>query len=381
MSASLNIGRPFGIDIKIHWSFWLVILWAGNEGLRWSERWQGALFAILAILLFFGCVLLHELGHVWAAKRFGVEVEGIVLLPVGGLAKIRNMPGKAWQEFVIALAGPLANCLTALLLLVVLLLVWGPGLVTGVTGYTRTVIPSLMDSIFEGGSALSLVVFLILINALLAVFNLLPAFPMDGGRIFRAILASVLPYQRATRIAVRTGQAFALLIIFFTLTPYFGLQSPGAVFISTFILVGATYEDKIVQARFHLTRLRVADVMSVANIAPISPEERLGTIMERVFKAPQFDLPVMLQDGLAGMLRRDDLLLALRRGQAHLSVSDIMRTDYPAVLPTDTLQIVQHHMLTSKFTTLPVLHNGALVGLVNIRDVNGASASVAGVSG
>jgi Zn-dependent protease len=374
MGASLNIGKPFGIEIKIHWSFWLVVFWAGSEGVRWSGRWQGVLFAILAILLFFAGVLLHELGHALAAKALNVEVRGITLLPVGGMAKIQNMPEHGWEELVIALAGPMANVGIALALLMVLLLVWGPGLIVGFTQSAETVLSGIIRSVFSGGSVLSLTAFLIVTNLLLAVFNLLPAFPMDGGRIFRASLAMLLPYQTATRIAVRMGQVLALVTIFFTLTPYFQAQSLSAVLLAVFIFVGATYEDKVVQMRWRLNNLRVVDVMSAITPVPLSPGETLGTIMERVFKSPQLDLPVMVQGGVVGMLRRDDLILALRRGESHLPVSKVMRTDYPSVLPTDSLQAAQRQMLTSQFTTLPVLHNDKLVGLINIRDVNGASA-------
>lgn len=374
MGASLNIGKPFGIEIKIHWSFWLVVVWAGSEGVRWSGRWQGVLFAVLAILLFFVGVLLHELGHALAAKALNIEVKGITLLPVGGMAKIQSMPEHGWEEFVIALAGPMANMGIALVLLIVLLLIWGPGLIIGFTQSMETVLSGIIRSVFDGGSVLSLTAFLAVTNLLLAVFNLLPAFPMDGGRIFRASLAMLLPYQTATRIAVRTGQILALATIVFTLTPYFQVQSLSAVLLAVFVFVGATYEDKVVQVRWRLNNLRVVDVMSAITPIPLSPGETLGTIMERVFKSPQLDLPVMVQGGLVGMLRRDDLILALRRGESHLPVSKVMRTDYPSVLPTDSLQAAQRQMLTSQFTTLPVLHNDKLIGLINIRDVNGASA-------
>ena len=371
MSASLNIGKPFGLDIEIHWSFWLVVLWAGAEGLRWSNRWQGAAFAVVAILMFFCCVLLHELAHVWAAQRFGVTVDGIMLLPVGGLARIRQMPESAWQELAIAIAGPAMNFALGLVLLAFHLLVWGMGLIIGFTNYTETVIPGILQSVFGGGGAISLVAFLVLTNFLLAIFNLLPAFPMDGGRVLRAFLALILSYQTATRIAVRTGQALALAMIFFTLTPFFGVQSPSTVFISVFVLVGATLEDKQVQARRHLSGRRVADVMSMEEMMTVGPEARLGAITEQLLKSPQFDVPVITQGAVTGMLRRDDWLLALRQGQSQLTVSDIMRTDFPTVLASDSLHTVRRHMIATRFTTLPVLQNGALVGLINIRDVKG----------
>ena len=125
------------------------------------------------------------------------------------------------------------------------------------------------------------------------------------------------------------------------------------------------------------SEILVTDIISANDITAltrISPEEKLGVIMERAFKSPQIDLPVMMQDVVAGMLRRDDLLKALQQGHVHLSVRDIMRTDYPAVLPTDTLHSVQQAMLKSRFTTLPVLQEDALVGLINIRDVNSVTA-------
>ena len=370
MGASLKIGQPFGIEIKVHWSFWLVVLWAGSEGVYWSGQWHGVAFAILAILLFFVCVLLHEFGHALVAKALGVEVKEIVLLPVGGMAKIGHMPEQGWQELVIALAGPMANLGIAAGLLIALLGLWGPELIVGFTQSAETVLSGMAQAVFEGGSALALTTFLIMTNLLLAGFNLLPAFPMDGGRILRAFLAMVTSYKMATRIAVRLGQVLALATIFFTLTPYFKTQSLGAVLIAVFVFVGATYEDKIVQARWRLNGVRVVDVMSAMTVLPASPRETLGAIMERVLKSPQLDLPVMVQGALVGMLRRDDLVLALRRGEAQRPVSEVMRTDYPSVLPTDNLRTVQQQMIVSQFTTLPVLNEDELVGLINIRDVH-----------
>ena len=378
MSASHKLGRLFGVNINIHWSFWLGILWAGGEGVRWSGRWQGAIFAIAAILLFFCCVLLHELGHAFVARLLWLEVRGVTLLPIGGVAQIHQLSERGWPEFFVALAGPLVNFLVGLVLAVIFLFVWGPELVIGFTQSTDTALAGIARSAFGNGSLVSLVAFLILSNFLLALLNLLPAFPMDGGRMLRAALAMRMPYQTATRIAVRIGQALAGLTIVLTLTPYFRLQSPGAVFIAVFVFVGATYEDRLVQTRWRLNGVRVAEVMSAANTILLAPEERLGIVMERVFKSPQFDLPVIGQDALTGMLRREDLLLALRRGQAHLPVSAVMRTDYPVVRPGDDLQTVQNRMLASRFTTLPVLHNGVLVGLISLRDVKRAAMRLAG---
>ena len=371
MGGLLKVGRPFGVKVNIHWSFWLVVLWAGGEGIRWSGRWQGAFFAVGAILLFFLCVLLHELGHALTAKLLGLEVKGITLLPFGGLAQIHNISQNSWQEFVVVLAGPMVNLLLALVLGVGFLFVWGADLMIDFTHSAGTVAAGVARSVFSGGNLVALTAFLILTNLLLVAFNLLPAFPMDGGRLLRASLAMQMPYQRATRIAVRIGQGLAIVIIGLTLTPVFSLQSPSAVFIAVFVFVGATYEDKVTQARWRLHKLQVGDVMSTPNVTFISPEERLGMVMERVFKAPQFDLPVLVQGTLTGMLRRDDLLIALRHGQADLPVSRVMRTDYPSVRPGDTLQTAQDQMLRSKFATLPVLHRGNLVGLISIRDVNG----------
>ncbi|MEM7031299.1 MAG: site-2 protease family protein [Chloroflexota bacterium] len=372
-----DMSRLFGVKIRLHWSLLLVLLWAGAEGYRWSNAWTGSLFAIGSIILFFICVLLHELSHVWVAQWLDIEVEGITVWPFGGLAKINYVSDKSWPELAIALAGPAINGLISALLLVLLLLIWGPSLLVGFSQYTETVIPGIMQSIFGGGSAIGLVAFLSLTNFFLAAFNLLPAFPLDGGRVLRAVLAFWFPYPLATKIAVRLGQTLALVTIVLTLTPFFGVQSVSLVFISVFVFVGATVEDYAVRVRSKLRQVLVNDVMSKADVAGltrISPEETLGVIMERAFKSPQLDLPVVMQGVVTGMLYRDDLLKALQQGKTNWSVQDIMRTDFPAVLPTDTLHSVQQAMLKSRLTTLPVLQGKTLIGLVNIRDVNGVTA-------
>jgi Zn-dependent protease/CBS domain-containing protein len=374
MSVSLKTDKIFGVPIKIHWSFWLVILWAGGEGVRWTGNWRGAWFAGGAMLLFFVCVVLHELGHAFAAKAFGAEVKGIILLPIGGIAQIRRLPRQGWQELTIALAGPLVNFLIALVLGDLFLVLWGPSLVEGFLQSPGTVLLGIARSVFSGGSAISLMAYLVIANLLLALFNLIPAFPMDGGRIFRALLTMFFSYKTATRIAVRIGQLLAVFSIFLTLTPYFGTQSPSAVLIAVFVFIGAAYEDKLVQSRWKFNNLRVVDVNFSENIIPILPNQRLNEIMEQAFKSPQHDLPVVLHNKLVGMLRRDDLLLALQRGKSYLSVEQVMRKEYPAVGLRDSLQTVQNYMTSTQFATLPVLEGGNLVGVINLHDVNNAYA-------
>ncbi|RME51786.1 MAG: CBS domain-containing protein [Caldilineae bacterium] len=369
MSASLRLGRVWGVPVRVHWSFWLVVLWAAGEGFRWGGGWRGSVFAAGAVLLLFVCVALHELGHALAARGLRVEVRGITLLPIGGLAQIEGLSQTGWRELVIALAGPAVNFVLALVLGDLFLALWGPSLVEGFFRSPDTVLAGILRSIFNGANLIALMAYLTTANLLLAVLNLIPAFPMDGGRVLRALLSLALPFHTATRIAARTGQGLALLSIVPFLLPNSPFQSPAGVMVAVLVFLGATLEDRLAQRRRRLAARRVGEVAFARQMTVVSVGERLGTAMERVLGAPRHDLPVLSAGRLVGVLRRDDLLRAIQRGEGDAPVESVMRTAYPTVQMGDTLQQVQHLMTTTGFATLPVLDGESLVGVIHLQTV------------
>jgi Zn-dependent protease len=214
MSLNLRIGRIRGIDLYIHWTFWLLPVWIvfSHDGREMFPLWMH----LLLIASLFGCVILHELGHALTAQRFGIGTRDITLTPLGGIAQLERMSTKPWEEFCIAIAGPLVNVAIAVLL-GPLLLAWA------------MVWPGAWDSLaWQFGGMLWL------LNVIMVVFNMIPAFPMDGGRVLRALLAASMDRLRATRIAVAVGTGFAIL---FGLAGMFVLANPWLLLIALFVIL------------------------------------------------------------------------------------------------------------------------------------------------
>jgi Zn-dependent protease len=194
MFRSLEIGRPFGIKVAVHWTFWLLPAVVFLSGF-FAGSTNRAVFDTVAVLGIFGCVVLHELGHALAARGFGVRTRDIELYPIGGVARLDRIPEKPHQELAIALAGPAVNIAIALFLAP---LMWFDGYGIGLGASAH----SWMEAFWQR---------MLWANLFLAGFNLLPAFPMDGGRVLRAVLAIFVPRVQATAAAAHVGTVFAAL--------------------------------------------------------------------------------------------------------------------------------------------------------------------------
>jgi Zn-dependent protease len=229
MRSSLKVASIFGIEVRIHLTFLLFLVWI------WFSYYQvagfaGAVQGVLFILALFACVLLHEFGHAFAARGFGIETPDITLLPIGGVARLSRIPDKPWQELVVAIAGPLVNVVIA-----------------GVLIFVIHTSASLEQLEYLENPRVELLAKLASVNVMLVLFNLIPAFPMDGGRVLRALLAMVMPYARATQIAAWIGQGLAVVFGIFGI---FG--NPLLIFIAFFIFVGA--QQEVAMARWKGSR-------------------------------------------------------------------------------------------------------------------------------
>lgn len=233
MKSSWRLARLAGVDINVHWSFSFIIVWIILQGALSHGRFEGIVFALIAVLLLFVCVTLHELGHAFIAMRLNIQVKNIILLPIGGLAQMQSLPEKPEHEMLIAGAGPLVNLSITAALVPVALMFSGEALLQGFLVSPSTVLEAVMQSFFREGALLGLIIFLLLSNAILFVFNLIPAFPMDGGRILRAVLALFLSYPVATRIAVVIGYSIALLLVFGA----YHFKNPGLLFVAVFVFI------------------------------------------------------------------------------------------------------------------------------------------------
>ncbi len=344
MGWSLPIFRVAGIQLRIHITFLLLIAW-----LAFGYYAQGGSAAaasrVIFVLLLFLCVVLHEFGHAFAAKAFGINTPDITLLPIGGVARLERMPEEPVQELIIAVAGPLVNVVIALGLFV--------------AGGSQGL---LNPSTVEGGG---LIAQLLTINIILVLFNLLPAFPMDGGRVLRALLATRMSYARATQVAATVGQGFAFVFGFLGL-----LWNPFLIFIALFVYIGASQEAALAQMKDVSRRFPVSSAM-VREFRTLSEDATLQEAVDALLATSQHDFPVIDETGsVVGLLTRQDLIGALRKNDPTLRVGDVMRRDIPTVTTGTRFEDAFRIMQECNCPAVPVLDRmKRLVGLLTPENV------------
>ena len=359
MGGSFKIGRFSGIDVRVHWTFFLLLAFFAFIGYQASGSAVGALTATLVIVVLLLCVLLHEFGHSLVAQRLGLAIHSITLLPLGGVSNLESLPEKPADEVKITLAGPLVNVVLAPIF-------FGVGLLFGA-------VPRMPADVFTGiGSVGQFFFYLGYLNVVLAVFNLIPAFPLDGGRILRALLATRLGAVRATDISSAVGQLFA--IAFFLI----GLLGGNFLLalVAVFIYFGATGEAQMVRQQEKTRGLSVSDVMGTKpRTETVTPDHTFGQVLNSVIHGYQEDFPVVDEGGnLVGIVTRNEILAAAHSPHRYASVRDLMRTDVPTISPeadlfTDGYRILQENDLRA----IPVVKDGELVGMLTMDDVGQAS--------
>ncbi len=360
MGGSFKIGRAFGIDVKVHWTFFLLLAFFAFAGYQRTGSLTNALVTAAVIIALFLCVVLHEFGHSLVAQRLGIEVHDITLLPIGGIARLKSLPERPWDEVKIAVAGPLVNVVLAPVF-------YGIGIALGAD-------PLTIGSPLLGGfgSIGQFFVYLGLINAGLVLFNMIPAFPMDGGRVLRGLLATRLGAVRATDISSAVGQFFAL--------GFFLIGLLGGNFllalVAVFIFFGANGEAQMVRQRELMRGLLVSDVMGTRpRLETVTPYHTFGQVLDSIIHGYQEDFPVVDEDGrLVGMITRNEIMAAAHSPERYSSVRDLMKTEFPTVSPeadlfTDGARILQE----SGLKALPVVRAGDLVGMLTIDDIGQAA--------
>jgi Zn-dependent protease len=341
MGWSFRLGKVLGIDLHVHVTFFLLLAFVALSHLLAGQGLAAALGGVVFLLSLFLCVVLHELGHALAARRYGITTRDITLLPIGGVARLERMPDKPSQELVVALAGPLVNVVIALGLFSGLVLAgkWQSGLEVSVLGG-------------------SLGHRLLFANVFLVLFNLLPAFPMDGGRVLRSLLAMRLNYVRATRIAAGIGKGMAVVFALLGLAGNFML-----LLIALFVWIGATQEAAAAEMKVSLAGARVREAM-LTEFHSLQPQDRLGDAALRLLAGSQHDFPVTDKGCLVGLLTHADLFRALREyGEEH-SVAATMQRDLEVLSPHDSLEDALARERTGRNLVLPVLEGERLVGLL-----------------
>ncbi len=354
--------RLFGIDVKVHWSFVLVLAFGaflyGSGPAGWLV---GGLYGVLSMLLLFASVTLHEYGHALTARRFGVGTRSILLLPIGGVANLERIPEKPSQELAIVAAGPLVNVIIALVLAPVALLLNG-GSPTGVLSMNA------VGANIQNPGLLNLVVFLLSTNVLLALFNLLPAFPLDGGRLLRALLAYVMPYTQATRTAVVVGRLMAVLMAIY------GIFSGaiGLLLIAFFVYVGGSAELEAVSNRAVLRQFKAGRALT-PGATSLYTSERIERVVELLMRSYQTDFPVRdLSGRFVGVLTRPSLINALRETGPETRVVDVMQTagEIPVCSPETDLATVWEQMGQSGSRVIAVADHGQVLGIITADDIS-----------
>jgi len=346
MKWSWKMGTFAGIDVFMHATFLLIIGWVGLSYWQQTRTLAGTLEGILFILILFGCVVLHEFGHALTARRYGIKTRDITLYPIGGVARLERMPDKPVQEFWVALAGPVVNVGIAALLFGWLIISGALAPLAGLNMISGPFIERLM-----------------VVNVSLVLFNLIPAFPMDGGRVLRSLLAMRIEYTRATQIASNIGQGLALVFGFVGL-----LTNPFLLFIAFFVWIGAGQEASMVQMKTSLGGIPVGRAM-LTDFQVLSPHDLLGHAVKLILSGSQTDFPVVEGDAVIGVLTRRDILAALSRQGEDVPVASVMRREFQTVDANEMLEPAFARLQTCDCHTIPVTSRGQLVGLLTTDNI------------
>ncbi|MFN0069050.1 MAG: site-2 protease family protein [Limisphaerales bacterium] len=349
MKWSLRLGRFAGIEVYLHFTFLLFLGFIAFMSAAAQRSLAGAVEGAGFFLAVFGCVLLHEFGHALTARRFGVATRDITLLPIGGVARLERLPDKPIEEFWVAIAGPAVNVVIAGLLFLMLLA-------------RGALVPEHLFSLMQG----SFLQRLLAANVILVLFNLLPAFPMDGGRILRALLALRMEYARATQIAATLGQGMALVFAAVGLFVWF---NPVLVFVAFFVWIGASQETSAAQVRSTLGGARVADAM-LTQYTALAPSDPLARAVAVILAGSQTDFPVMEDGRFVGLLSRQRIISALAEQGRMASVASVMETRFTSATLDEPLEHALGRLRTGEAPLLPVLADGRLVGLLTPENVS-----------
>jgi len=349
MGWSISLGRVAGTEIRIHLTFFLLVAWFGiAAGVRGGQA--AGVEAVLFILAVFGCVVLHEYGHVLTARQYGIKTKDITLLPIGGVANIERMPEKPEQELVIALAGPAVNVVIAALLF-------------GIFGANLDAEKLAASATPE--QEIDFVTRLALVNVILVVFNLIPAFPMDGGRVLRALLAFRMKRSKATEIAARIGQAIAFGFGFLGL---FG--NPLLLLIALFVFLAASHETYAV-ALDEATQGVPMRKATITRFEHLGTQSTVGQAVEMLLSTSQTEFPVTDGAGrLRGVLTRDGMIRAQAATGPDTPVLDVMEREVPTINQRAPLSSAVELLHANQHPLVGVVDDEErIVGIITVENI------------
>ncbi len=347
MAWSFSLGRLLGSDLRIHVTFFLLLAWVGFAAYT-DGGWPAVVSNILFVLALFACVVAHEFGHALMARRYGIRTPDITLLPIGGLARLERMPEKPVQEIWVALAGPAVN-----IVIWVILIALGARLQPETLAQIDSPRSDLLNR-------------LAYVNLLLALFNMIPAFPMDGGRVFRAMLCLRMDRVKATRVAAIAGQMVAVGLGFFGLTQ----GNPILVLIAVFVFFAANAENQDVAMRSVARRVLARDAM-ITKFHALSPDDTLATAAQAVIQTTQHEFPVLADGGaLLGFVTRNRLLAALASDHPRSEpVTSVMDTGIPQVTLSSGLNKVLNGLHQGAPAIAVCTKRGQMVGYITRENI------------
>jgi Zn-dependent protease/predicted transcriptional regulator len=346
MKWSWKIGEFAGIGLFIHATFPLLLVFAALPALMYGGDITEAAASVAFILVLFVCVVLHEYGHALAARRYGIKTQDITLLPIGGVARLERMPDKPSQELVVAAAGPAVNVAIAAILFLVML-------VAGAT----------LPALGLGWGNESFLEQLLTVNIVLVLFNLIPAFPMDGGRILRALMATRMEHAKATKYAAFLGQGIAVL---FAIAGVF--WNPLLVLTALFIFMGAQAESRMAQQRGKMNGMTAGQAMRT-NIRALAPHEWLSSAVDSMMSTAQQDFPIVENGRVVGVLTREMVIKGLQQFGAYVPIAQVMQRNVTPIEADQPLTSASDAMQSNELVAMPVTHKGTLVGMLTLDGI------------
>lgn len=353
MKWSLNLGKISGIRVQMHWTFLLLLAWIVITEVNKGSSTATVLLTVGYVLSIFLCVILHEFGHAFMARKYGVATRKVTLLPIGGVASLERMPEKPAQELAVAVAGPAVNVVIAAILLLV-----------GSFGIADLFDPEKMETLttITAGNFLYA---LCVINIILVLFNAIPAFPMDGGRVLRALLSFKLKRTKATNIAAGLGQIIGVLFILAGFAGNFLL-----ILIGLFVMAGAYSENVMVQQMEILKGYKVREAM-MTDFTILHPQDTIGTAAEKLLAGAENNFLVGTDGKVEGVLTKEALVQALQKGRKEIRVSQVMKADVQSFRANDPLTdaFILFQRDKSRQRLYPVMENGTVAGAIDMDNL------------
>lgn len=349
MKGSIKLGKIAGIGVFVHWTFSMLLIYIIFINYKTGYNLIQIIWSVVFILSIFITVFLHELGHALAAKNYGIKTKDITFLPIGGLARLERLPEKPLEELIVAFAGPLVNIVLALLTSFFITFPANP--------------EALIAQLSNGVNAHNFFLNFYIVNIALAVFNLIPAFPMDGGRVLRALLSFKFERHIATRIAARIGQLIAIGFIFLGF-----FSNPFLIFIGLFVIMGAQMETEYTESKYVLKGYKVRDVL-MKQYQTIDAAEPVKKAVELLLDSQSKTFLITENNQPVGTLNRDQIILALSKNEENNEIHTVMNKNLIFLDVETQLENIFELVYSNKSNLMLVLENNQLVGTLDTENL------------